>query len=57
MESKELGKQLETKVAIGDDKVLIDDELIEYENITNYIKEYITKLGGFEKFAEWGIQY
>jgi hypothetical protein len=32
-------------------------EIIEYETITNYIKEYITTLGGFEKFAEWGIQY
>ena len=57
LKSKELAKKLETKVAIGDDKVLIDNELIEYETITNYIKEYITTLGGFEKFAEWGIQY
>lgn len=23
----------------------------------DYVKEYINSLGGFEKFAEWGIQY
>ena len=57
LKSKELNKPLETRVAIGDEKVLIDNELIEYETITNYVKEYISKLGGFEKFAEWGIQY
>lgn len=57
LKSKELNKPLETRVAIGDEKVLIDNELIEYETITNYVKEYISTLGGFEKFAEWGIQY
>lgn len=57
LKSKELNKQLETRVAIGDEKVLIDNEYINYEIITKYVKDYINQLGGFEKLAEWGIQY
>lgn len=30
---------------------------LSYKDIADYVKEYINSLGGFEKFAEWGIQY
>src|SRR5574344_850836 len=57
LKSKELGTPLETKVSIGDDKVIIENKEILYKDIADYVKEYINSLGGFEKFAEWGIQY
>lgn len=57
LKSKELGIPLEAKVSIGDDKVIIENKEIFYKDIADYVKEYINSLGGFEKFAEWGIQY
>lgn len=57
LKSKELGIPLEAKVSIGDDKVIIENKEILYKDIADYVKEYINSLGGFEKFAEWGIQY
>lgn len=37
--------------AIGDDFV----DGLPYENIVEIAREYITSIGGFEKFAEWGL--
>lgn len=44
-------KVIDISCAIGDDKV--DDK--EYSEIINISKNYIDSIGGFEKFAEWGI--
>ena len=35
-------------------KIKIED-LKPYEEIVEIAKEYINKIGGFEKFAEWGL--
>ena len=37
--------------AIGDKEV----DGVPYEEIVNIAKEYIESIGGFEKFAEWGL--
>ena len=42
---------VEISCAIGDE--YIDGK--PYEEIVNIAKEYIDKIGGFEKFAEWGL--
>lgn len=51
LKAQETGKTVELNCAIGDDK--IDGK--EYQEIVDTTKEFINKLGGFEKFAEWGL--
>ena len=46
-----LGKDFSQYCAIGDDE--IDGK--PYEEIVNIAKTYINSIGGFEKFAEWGL--
>lgn len=46
-----LNKPVEFSCAIGDD--MIDGK--PYEEIVNEARAYIAKIGGFEKFAEWGL--
>jgi len=50
-----LGKPVSAVCAIGDDRVLVEDEFISYEHIVKVAKHYIDSVGGFEKFAEWGL--
>lgn len=49
--AQETGKVVELCCAIGDDT--IDGK--PYEEIVEEAREYIQELGGFEKFAEWGL--
>ncbi len=49
--AQELGKEVELCCAIGDRYV--DGK--PYNEIVNEAREYINELGGFEKFAEWGL--
>jgi S-adenosylmethionine synthetase len=51
LKSQETGKPVELCCAIGDDT--IDGK--PYSEIVEIAREYITNLGGFEKFAEWGL--
>ena len=51
LKAQETGKPVEMCCAIGDDA--IDGK--PYEEIVAIAREYIQKLGGFEKFAEWGL--
>lgn len=48
-------KTIEAKCAIGDEFVLVNNEWVAYEYIVNEALAYIDSLGGFEKFAEWGL--
>ena len=46
--------------AIGDSMVYIEDdggcvETIPYSDIVENARNYIKSVGGFEKFAEWGL--
>lgn len=49
--AQQTGKPVELYCAIGDDTV----DGIPYANIVAQAKEYICSVGGFEKFAEWGL--
>lgn len=49
--AQETGKTIELCCAIGDET--IDGK--PYSEIVEEAREFITKIGGFEKFAEWGL--
>ena len=51
LEAQRLNKVVEFSCAIGDEKV--DGK--PYEEIVKKARNYINKLGGFEKLAEWGL--
>ena len=51
LKAQETGKPVELYCAIGDDT--IDGK--PYSEIVNIALDYIKSLGGFEKFAEWGL--
>ena len=51
LKAQETGEPVEISCAIGDDKV--DGK--EYSEIVQTAREYINALGGFERFAEWGL--
>ena len=42
--------------SIGDKYVNINGQMIEFTTIIEKARQYIKKLGGFEKLAEWGLQ-
>jgi S-adenosylmethionine synthetase len=46
--------------SIGDEEVTFhyqngDTERMPYHEVVRYAREYITAIGGFERFAEWGL--
>lgn len=51
LKAQEIQKEVELCCAIGDDK--IDGK--PYGEIVDIAKDYIKRIGGFEKFAEWGL--
>lgn len=51
LKAQKTGKTVELCCAIGDE--YIDGK--PYEEIVNIAREYIKSVGGFEKFAEWGL--
>ena len=51
LKAQETGKPVEISCAIGDEYV--DGK--PYSEIVKIAKEYIDSIGGFEKFAEWGL--
>ena len=51
IKAQKTGKPVEICCAIGDDRV--DDR--PYAEIVEIAREYIQSIGGFEKFAEWGL--
>ena len=51
LKAQETGKAVELCCAIGDDT--IDGK--PYAEIVEIARDYINKIGGFEKFAEWGL--
>lgn len=60
MMAQELGKPVQACCAIGDidiefDRGYADTKLIKYEKVVEMARDYIKKLGGFEKLAEWGL--
>lgn len=51
LKAQQTGETVELSCAIGDETV---DEK-PYEEIVEIARDYINKVGGFEKFAEWGL--
>jgi S-adenosylmethionine synthetase len=51
LKAQETGSTIELSCAIGDE--VIDGR--PYSEIVEIAREYINELGGFEKFAEWGL--
>ena len=51
LEAQRTGNPIEMSCAIGDDSV----NGIPYKNIVEIARKYIQQIGGFEKFAEWGL--
>ncbi len=51
LKAQELNKEINLSCAIGDEYI----DGIPYKDIVNIAKEYINKIGGFEKLAEWGL--
>lgn len=49
--AQQLGKPVKLSCAIGDKEV----DGVPYSDIVQFAREYITAIGGFEKFAEWGL--
>ena len=51
LKAQETGRPVELCCAIGDDTV----DGVPYAEIVETARRYIQSLGGFEKFAEWGM--
>ena len=51
LKAQATGKPVEMCCAIGDETV----DGVPYEDIVIIAKMYVRQLGGFEKFAEWGL--
>ena len=51
LKAQRTGKPVELVCAIGDDSV----DGIPYKEIVEEAREFIRSIGGFEKFAEWGL--
>lgn len=56
VKAQENNKPYKAICSIGDKKVNINGELIDFSHIVDTAREYIKKIGGFEKLAEWGLQ-
>lgn len=56
VKAQEKNKPYKAICSIGDKKVNINGELIDFSLIVDTAREYINKIGGFEKLAEWGLQ-
>lgn len=50
-----LQRPVEAYCAIGDTFVNINGTNVPYSQIVSAAREYINRVGGFEKFAEWGL--
>lgn len=58
--AQELGRPVQACCAIGDTHIEFemeygDTKMVKYEEVVNMARDYIEKLGGFEKLAEWGL--
>ena len=51
LKAQEMGEEVNLSCAIGDET--IDGR--PYSEIVEIARKYIESLGGFEKFAEWGL--
>lgn len=59
--AQKYGIEVEAKCAIGDEQIAFIDKssgnvtMLPYSEVVEKAREYIERLGGFEKLAEWGL--
>ena len=59
--AQKYGVEVEAKCAIGDEQIAFIDKssgnvtMLPYSEVVEKAREYIQRLGGFEKLAEWGL--
>ena len=59
--AQKYGVEIEAKCAIGDEQIAFIDKssgnvtMHQYSEVVEKSREYIERLGGFEKLAEWGL--
>lgn len=56
LEAQKTGKEVKAICSIGDPDVNVNGQMMPFATIVQIAKEYVQKLGGFEKLAEWGLQ-
>ena len=54
--AQETGEEVKAICSIGDKQVNINGQMVDFTTIIKKAHQYINKLGGFEKLAEWGLQ-
>lgn len=55
LKAQETGAAQKAICSIGDKDVNINGDLVPFDKIVYFAREYIKNLGGFEKLAEWGL--
>ena len=55
LEAQRTGKPVELCCAIGDAEIRTPTYTIPYSAVVERAREFIKQIGGFEKFAEWGL--
>lgn len=56
LRAQRTGKEQKAICSIGDNKVNVNGELVDFAEIVKVAREYIHCIGGFEKLAEWGLR-
>lgn len=56
LKAQELKTEQKAICSIGDKDVCINGQLVPFAEIVETAREYIKRIGGFEKLADWGLQ-
>lgn len=56
IKAQETEKPYKAICSIGDEYVNVNGEQVKFSEIVNVAKDYINKIGGFERLAEWGLR-
>lgn len=56
LKAQETGKAQKAICSIGDKDVNINGQRVNFAEIVKVAKEYVKRIGGFEKLAEWGLR-
>lgn len=55
LKAQETGVAQKAICSIGDKYVNINGDTVDFDKIVHFAREYVQKIGGFEKLAEWGL--
>lgn len=54
--AQQTGTEVKAICSIGDEKVNVNGQLIDFADIVECARQYVDQLGGFEALAEWGLR-